>query len=88
MPDMKQSAVPITNVHRNIFAAVLRRAEGQEPRPGVKRNRCALDTLCGAAIALGAAGDTIGLQSLTNAAFLVSVRGCKALEELTQPTQE
>lgn len=74
--------VAITPVHKAIFQAVLQRAETQEPRPGVKRNRCALDGICGAAIALEAAGDTAGATSLRNAAFLVSLRGCDALREL------
>lgn len=78
------AGAPITAVHRAIFAAILRRAETQEPRPGIKRNRCALDAICGASIALQAAGDTIGAQSMTNAAFLVSVRGAPFLRELIE----
>lgn len=71
-----------THMHKAIFKAVLARAEAQEPRPGVKRNRCALDTVCGAAIALEVTGDVAGAHHLANVAVLVSLRGCSILQEL------
>lgn len=77
-------ATPITPVHKMVFVGALRRAKDQHERPGVKRDRCALDIICGAAIAFNAAGDTTGARSMENAALLVSVRGATILEELTK----
>lgn len=77
-------ATPITPVHKLVFAGILRRAESQHERRGMKRDRCALDIICGAAIAFNAAGDTVGARSMENAALLVSLRGVAILEELTK----
>lgn len=77
-------ATPLTPVHKDVFRAVLRRAKTLHERPGVKRDRCAMDVICGAAIAFNTAGDEVSARSLENAALLVSVRGAAALEELTK----
>lgn len=83
-PPPLPAATPITPVHKRVFADTLRRAKAQHERPGVKRDRCAMDVICGAAIAFNAAGDVVGSRSMENAALLVSVRGAQALEELTR----
>lgn len=84
VPDTQPWGVGITPVHKRIFTDAARRAKAQHERPGAKRDRCAVDVICGAAMAFNAAGDAIGARSMENAALLVSVRGAAMLEELSK----